>query len=107
MSEVKITALKNGPYKVEGAIALYDGATPLAPRTPATFLCRCGAAARQCALNRDAHSQRPAVATAGGCGGRAARGWGRGPRRAAAPGRRVVAGTAANTPSRQPLLRRS
>ena len=43
MSEVKITALKNGPYKVEGPIALYDGATPLAPRTPATFLCRCGA----------------------------------------------------------------
>ena len=44
---VKVTALKNGPYKVEGAIDLvYDG-TPVATPGPATFLCRCGASSKK------------------------------------------------------------
>ena len=43
MSDVKITALKNGPYKVEGAIDLFCGTTSVPTQGPATFLCRCGA----------------------------------------------------------------
>jgi CDGSH-type Zn-finger protein len=43
MSNVKITALKNGPYKVEGAIDLFYEATPIQTSGSATFLCRCGA----------------------------------------------------------------
>ena len=47
MSTVKVTALKNGPYKVEGAIDLvYDGA-PVATPGAATFLCRCGASSKK------------------------------------------------------------
>lgn len=42
MSEVKVTVLKNGPLKLEGAIELVlDGASSVKPGP--TFLCRCGA----------------------------------------------------------------
>jgi CDGSH-type Zn-finger protein len=43
MSDVKITVLKNGPYKVEGVITLMHGDAPVATPGPAVFLCRCGA----------------------------------------------------------------
>ena len=43
MSDVKITALKNGPYKVDGAVDLFYGTTPVPTQGSATFLCRCGA----------------------------------------------------------------
>jgi 3-phenylpropionate/trans-cinnamate dioxygenase ferredoxin subunit len=47
MSEVRITALKNGPYKVEGSIELFYGTTPVATPGPAIFLCRCGASGKK------------------------------------------------------------
>ena len=47
MAEVKITATKNGPYKVEGPIALFYDATPLATDKATIFLCRCGASTRK------------------------------------------------------------
>ena len=47
MTAVKITTIKNGPYKIEGAIELtYDG-TPVATPNAATFLCRCGASSKK------------------------------------------------------------
>lgn len=47
MTAVRITTIKNGPYKVEGAIELsYDGA-PVATPGAATFLCRCGASSKK------------------------------------------------------------
>ena len=46
MAEVKITARKNGPYKVEGAIDLFYDTTPI-PTTSPTFLCRCGASSNK------------------------------------------------------------
>ena len=46
MAEVKITARKNGPYKVEGAIDLFYDTTPV-PTTSPTFLCRCGASSNK------------------------------------------------------------
>ena len=42
MAEVRITATKNGPYKVIGDIDLYYEDQRLPAKTPA-FLCRCGA----------------------------------------------------------------
>ena len=42
MAEVRITATKNGPYKVEGPIDLYYEDQRLPAKSPA-FLCRCGA----------------------------------------------------------------
>ena len=42
MAEVRITATKNGPYKVEGLIDLYYEDQRLPTTTP-IFLCRCGA----------------------------------------------------------------
>ena len=42
MAEVRITATKNGPYKVEGPIDLYYEDQRL-PTPPRIFLCRCGA----------------------------------------------------------------
>lgn len=47
MSEVRITATKNGPYKVEGAIELFYEATRVQTSGPATFLCRCGASSKK------------------------------------------------------------
>ena len=47
MTAVRITTIKNGPYKVEGAIELsYDGA-PVATPGAAAFLCRCGASSKK------------------------------------------------------------
>lgn len=47
MADVRITALKNGPYKVEGAIELsYDG-TPVPAGGSTVFLCRCGASSKK------------------------------------------------------------
>ena len=48
MAEVKITALKNGPYKVEGEIELFgpDDA-PVATKKKTVYLCRCGASANK------------------------------------------------------------
>ena len=46
MADVKITALKNGPYKVEGAIDLFYDSTPVAAKAP-VFLCRCGASSKK------------------------------------------------------------
>lgn len=44
MADVRITATKNGPYKVEGPFALYYEDQLLPAKSPA-FLCRCGASA--------------------------------------------------------------
>lgn len=46
MPDVKITALKNGPYKVEGAIDLIYNNAPAAANSP-VFLCRCGASSKK------------------------------------------------------------
>ena len=42
MANVRITATKNGPYKVEGDIDLFYQDQRL-PATKRIFLCRCGA----------------------------------------------------------------
>ena len=48
MSSVKITALKNGPYKVEGSIELHYDTMPLdTSGKAAVFLCRCGASSNK------------------------------------------------------------
>lgn len=48
MSTVKITALKNGPYKVEGSIQLMHDTVPIDTQGKDTvFLCRCGASSKK------------------------------------------------------------
>lgn len=47
MSEIKITALKNGPYKVEGPIDLYYEDNKVETKPTSTFLCRCGASSKK------------------------------------------------------------
>lgn len=48
MSTVKITALKNGPYKVEGPIELVHDTMPVDTAGKDTvFLCRCGASSKK------------------------------------------------------------
>ncbi len=48
MSTVKITALKNGPYKVEGSIQLLHDTAPVDTLGKDTvFLCRCGASSKK------------------------------------------------------------
>ena len=47
MADVKITALKNGPYKVEGAIDLFYDSNPVATNNPVVKLCRCGASSNK------------------------------------------------------------
>lgn len=47
MADVKITALKNGPYKVEGAIELFYDNVRVPTDKPAVFLCRCGASSKK------------------------------------------------------------
>ncbi len=47
MADVKITALKNGPYKVEGAIDLFYDNTPVETNNPIVKLCRCGASSNK------------------------------------------------------------
>jgi CDGSH-type Zn-finger protein len=46
MPEVKITATKNGPYKVEGAFELFYQDSAVPAKSPA-FLCRCGASSNK------------------------------------------------------------
>jgi len=47
MSDVKITATRNGPYKVEGPIDLYYGDLRIETDQPTVFLCRCGASSKK------------------------------------------------------------
>lgn len=47
MSDVKLTVLKNGPLKVEGAFELTQDGVPSAPQAGPVFLCRCGASAKK------------------------------------------------------------
>jgi 3-phenylpropionate/trans-cinnamate dioxygenase ferredoxin subunit len=43
MSDVRITATENGPYKVEGTIELVDhDGSPVTVERQTIFLCRCG-----------------------------------------------------------------
>lgn len=46
MSEVKITAQRNGSYKVEGPIELYYEDRRIDAKSP-VFLCRCGASSKK------------------------------------------------------------
>ena len=46
MANVKITATKNGPYKVEGDVELFYENTRINAKSPA-FLCRCGASSKK------------------------------------------------------------
>ncbi len=47
-SNVKITALKNGPLKVEGDISLFwDSDAPIETKKNTVFLCRCGASTKK------------------------------------------------------------
>ena len=47
MAEVKITALKNGPYRVQGPIELFYDKTPVTLPATQVFLCRCGASSKK------------------------------------------------------------
>ena len=47
MAEVKITALKNGPYRVQGPIELFYDKTPVTLPVTQVFLCRCGASSKK------------------------------------------------------------
>ncbi len=49
MSEVKVSILEDGPYKLEGEITLTDAdGTPVETRAgKAVFLCRCGGSTRK------------------------------------------------------------
>jgi CDGSH-type Zn-finger protein len=47
MAEVRITATKNGPYKVEGPIGLFYEKNAIAVSGTAVFLCRCGASSKK------------------------------------------------------------
>jgi len=47
MADIKITALKNGPYKVEGPIELFYGDSRVDTSQPTVFLCRCGASSNK------------------------------------------------------------
>jgi CDGSH-type Zn-finger protein len=47
MSDVKVSVLKNGPLKVDGAIALVQDGAALPLPGAAVFLCRCGASAKK------------------------------------------------------------
>jgi CDGSH-type Zn-finger protein len=47
MSDVRITARKNGPYKVEGSIELFYDDQPVSVSASPVFLCRCGASSNK------------------------------------------------------------
>lgn len=47
MADVKITALKNGPYKVEGSVDLFYDNVPVETTRSPFFLCRCGASSNK------------------------------------------------------------
>jgi CDGSH-type Zn-finger protein len=42
MAKVKIQALDNAPFLVQGEIELVDGVGKTIPTTEETYLCRCG-----------------------------------------------------------------
>lgn len=43
MADVQVTATENGPYKVTGAIELFDhDGNAVETKTSTVFLCRCG-----------------------------------------------------------------
>jgi 3-phenylpropionate/trans-cinnamate dioxygenase ferredoxin subunit len=46
MADVRITAQKNGPYRVEGPVDLYYEDAPRLAKSP-VFLCRCGASTKK------------------------------------------------------------
>ena len=47
MPDVKITAQKNGSYKVEGPVELYYGDSKIEVTKSPIFLCRCGSSANK------------------------------------------------------------
>ena len=47
MADVKITATKNGSYKVEGAIDLFYEDRRIETNKTTVFLCRCGASSKK------------------------------------------------------------
>ena len=48
MADVKVTALKNGPLKVEGEIDLHwDNGETIPAEKKTVFLCRCGASLKK------------------------------------------------------------
>lgn len=47
MADVKITAQKNGSYKVEGSIELYYEDVKVDVSKSPIFLCRCGASSKK------------------------------------------------------------
>ena len=47
MADVKITALKNGPYKVDGPISLFYENSAIQTDKPSVYLCRCGASSKK------------------------------------------------------------
>jgi CDGSH-type Zn-finger protein len=48
MADVKVTALKNGPFKVEGEIELlWDNGEAVPTEKKTVFLCRCGASSNK------------------------------------------------------------
>ena len=47
MADVKITARKNGPYRVEGEIDLYYEDRKVDTPPPPFSLCRCGASSKK------------------------------------------------------------
>jgi 3-phenylpropionate/trans-cinnamate dioxygenase ferredoxin subunit len=48
MAEVKITALENGPFRVQGPIDLmWDDGSPVQTEKSTVFLCRCGASTKK------------------------------------------------------------
>jgi 3-phenylpropionate/trans-cinnamate dioxygenase ferredoxin subunit len=45
---VKITALENGPLKVEGGVEIFwDNGTPVESKKKTVYLCRCGASVKK------------------------------------------------------------
>jgi CDGSH-type Zn-finger protein len=46
MTSIKLTALPDGPYRLEGQVAIFDReGQPVPDRGAAVFLCRCGRSA--------------------------------------------------------------
>ena len=58
MADIKITALKNGPYKDEGPIKLFYGDLRVDTSQPTVFLCRCGASSKKAISRRHAFQNR-------------------------------------------------
>ena len=47
MSDVKVTALQNGPFQIEGNFTLSDGQGNVYPSATPMYLCRCGHAGKK------------------------------------------------------------